>query len=223
MRLILSLFFFAALFIPISAQIPAKIKLQKSGLGKITVVRGKTRSVIDLSKDVAGCAYVTGGRKRELDKKSCAAPAASFKLLSAVVKTNQTFLVVQSEAMGNCNVCGQCGASEAYALIWIKLDARLRILDKKSTPIEYCLADVFNITPSIKVNEQNQNPRTNLPTQSLELKFNKDILVVEFEKTIFNENSEISGYEFSHLEYNRKTPEKGFVIKTEKRAKSSIE
>src|ERR1043165_1863241 len=111
MRLILSLFFFAALFTPVWAQIPAKIKLQKSSLGKITVVRGKTRSIIDLSKDVAGCAYVTGGAKRELDKKSCAAPAASFKLLSATVKNDQNFLVVQSDAMGNCNVCGQCGAT----------------------------------------------------------------------------------------------------------------
>lgn len=58
-------------------------------------------------------------------------------------------------------------------------------------------------------------------SSDLRLSFNKDILTVGFEKTIFSDKSDISGYEFSRLEYNRQTPEKGFVIKTEKRDKSS--
>ena len=213
MRLILSLFFVAVLFISAPAQSPAKIKLQKSGPGKITVVRGKTRSIIDLSKDVAGCPYVTGSNKRLLDKKGCAALAASFKLLSATTKNNQNFLLVQSAAMGNCNVCGQCGATGAFALIWLKLDSRLRLLDKQSVPVEFCLFSISSLE---------SRPREDI-LSDLNLSFKDDVLITEFEKTLFNDNSEISGYEFSHLEYNRKTPEKGFIIKTEKRAESSIE
>ena len=45
---------------------------------------------------------------------------------------------------------------------------------------------------------------------------------VEFEKENYGENNQMS-YEFSRLVYNRKTPEKGFVIKTEKRGKSAAD
>ena len=54
----------------------------------------------------------------------------------------------------------------------------------------------------------------------LNLPFKGDVLIIESEKEIYGEN-DTSVYEFSRLEYNRKTPEKGFVIKTEKRGKSA--
>lgn len=198
--------------ISVSAQ---AIRLRSTITGKVSIARDKWHSIIDLRSDVSGCAYVPLSTKRELDKRSCAASPATFKLVDAAFKDNQTFLVVQSEAMGNCNVCGQCGASEAYALIWLKLDARLRLLEKKSVPIEYCRENISLVGNEISVNENTQD-------ESLKLSLKSDVLSVEFEKTLFTENSDISGYEFSHLEYSRKTPEKGFVIKTEKRVKSSI-
>lgn len=179
----------------------SQIKLRNVGLGKISVSKGNLRSTIDLSAEVAGCAYVAGERKRELVKTECASPPASFKLLDATVKNNRTFLVVQSNAMGNCNVCGQCGATEAFALIWLNLDARLHVLDRKSVPIEDCRSRISLVNP---VNDEPVNGNLNLP-------FKSDILSVEFETKSFDNNS---SYEFSHLYYNRKTPENGFVINT---------
>ena len=191
-----------------------KINFRALAAGKISVAKGKTHSTIDLSKAVAGCAFVAGQHKRELDKRECAAAPAEFELLDATTKNNQTFLLVLSEAMGNCNVCGQCGASEAFTLIWLKLNANLRLLEKKFAPIEFCFESVSLVNPAIEINEENQN-------EDLRLAFRADVLTVEFEKVLNGENDEII-YDFSHLEYDRKTPEKGFVIRTEKRRDSSI-
>lgn len=211
MRRILFCLMFLCCVFGVSAQ---NVRFRAVGAGKVSVSLGKIRSTIDLSKDVAGCTAVAGGFRRGLEAKGCAAPPATLKLVDSKTKNNQHFLVVQSEAMGNCNVCGRCGASEAFSLIWLKLDARLRISEKKSVPLESCIEDVSMISDSISFNEETQESK-------LQLKFTGDVLTLEYEKTLFGENSEISGYDFSHLEYSRKTPEKGFVIKTEKRPQSS--
>jgi hypothetical protein len=200
----------------VSAQTAAaqKISIRGNKTGGIVVTRGKARATINLKEDVAGCAYLPAGeRKRELDAQECTASPASFKLSDATVKNNQTFLVVLTEAMGNCNVCGQCGASEAFALVWLNLNANLRVIKKKSVPLSVCMENTSLISPEIQINEADYNERLKLP-------FKGDVLAIELEKEIHGENKTTS-YEFSRLEYNRKTPEKGFVIKTEKRPKSS--
>ena len=93
------------------------IRLRPAARGQISVIKGGQRAVIRLSTDIAGCAYVPADYQPDLNKKGCTAPAATFKLIDAAFKNNQTFLVVQAEAMGNCNVCGRCGASEALTLL----------------------------------------------------------------------------------------------------------
>jgi hypothetical protein len=196
----------------ISAQTPAKIGLQNSAPGKITLTRNRTRAIIDLSRDVAGCAYASAAVKKAAN--DCGASPAEFKLLDATVKDAQTYLLIASVAAGNCNVCGRCGATEAFGLIWLKLDRNLRLLDKKSVPIDFCLGDIEAVGEIIDFNEETQEA-------TLKLAFNGDVLAVDFEKTIFGEDAARS-YEFSRLEYNRKTPERGFVIKTEKRERSSV-
>ena len=199
---------FLSCSIGISAQ---AVRVRSAAAGKVLVTKGKLRSTIDLSKNVAGCAYVPASFKRDLDKKGCAASPATFKLIDSATRSNQTFLVLEAETMGNCNVCGQCGASEAYALIWLKLDKRLRVLEQNSLPIEDCRANIALLNEGTDADENTQNSAW---------KFKDDILIVEAEKRIY-ENTDGKNYEFSHLEYNRKTPEKGFIIKTEKRADSS--
>lgn len=209
MRKIILLFLIAFSAVSVSAQ---AVRLRATGSGKVSVTRGKLRSVIDLTADVSGCAFSGRRGSRNAD---CAASPADFKLVDAIVKNNQTFVVVQTDAAGNCNVCGRCGASESFTLIWLKLDARLRVLEKKAVPIESCDESLSIVSAELDFNEETQDA-------TLNLKFKGDRITIEFEKTIFNDSSEISGYEFSHLEYDRKTPEKGFMIKTEKREKSSM-
>ena len=213
MRNFLIAFLLATFAAGVSAQTASKIRLLNAGSGKVTVVRNKARATINLSREVAGCGYANAATKKNF--KDCAAPSAEFHLIDATVKNNQTYLLIASEAMGNCNVCGQCGADESFALIWLKLDRNLRVLDKKGVPIDYCRFDIDLISAVVDFKEETQD-------ESLNLKFKDDRLEIDFEKKTFEANSERSYYEFSHLEYNRKTPEKGFVIKTERREKSSV-
>ncbi|MDQ3801130.1 MAG: hypothetical protein M3384_17035 [Acidobacteriota bacterium] len=211
--IIFSLLFF--LFLNCGAATAQRIGVRGNKTGGVVVTRGKARATIKLSEDVAGCGYLVAGEyKRDLDARECSAPPAGFKLIDATVKDNQVYLVVLTEAMGNCNVCGQCGASEAFGLIWLHLGgANLRLIKKKSAPLELCLENLSIVNPAIQRGEADNNA-------SLNLSFKADVLTVETEKEIYREN-EPTAYEFSRLEYNRKTPEKGFVIKTEKRTKSA--
>ncbi|HEX8251493.1 MAG TPA: hypothetical protein VF599_25185 [Pyrinomonadaceae bacterium] len=190
-----------------------KISVRGNQTGGILVTKGKARATINLRRDVAGCAYLSAGEyKRDLDARECTAPPAGFKLIAASVKNNRVYLVVLTEAMGNCNVCGQCGATEAYGLVWIQLNASLRLIKKKAVPLSLCIENRSIVSPEI-IRDAEDNEILNLSLKG-------DRLTIESEKAIYGENEKYT-YEFSRLEYNRKTPEKGFVIKTEKRDKSA--
>lgn len=213
MRKIIFSLLFLLLLNCVAAQ-AQKTSVRGNKTGGIVVTKGKMRVTINLNREIAGCPYVASGeRKRDLDARECTAPPANFKLIDAREKNKQIYLVVQTEAMGNCNVCGQCGASEAFALVWIQLDTNLRLIKKQAVPLELCIQNISLISPKIQINEAVDN-------ETLNLSFSGDRLNIELEKEIYGENDTYT-YEFSRLEYNRKTPEKGFVIQTEKRAKSS--
>lgn len=199
----------------VSAQTAAQIDLRAAGAGKIAVAKGKMRAVVDLTGETAGCVYAAGREKRALERRGCTASAASYELIDAVEKNGRYYLVVLSEAAGNCNVCGRCGATESFALVWLALDARLRVIEKKSVPIEYCLGSTSLVRPVPGIEEYENDAE-------LKLSFEGDLLRVAYEKAEITSDEPIS-YQFSTLRYDRKTPEKGFVIETEKRAKSALD
>jgi len=213
MRKLFLTFLFITFTVGVSAQNPATIKLRNTGFGKITLIKNKPRVMVDLSREVAGCASASSAIKKAL--KDCAAFPPDFKLIDATVKNNQMFLLISSNAAGNCNVCGRCGADDALGLIWLKLSNNLRVLDKKGVAIDYCRMEITLVSEVVNYNEETLE-------KTLKLSFKENVLAIDFEKEIFAEKLDRNYYEFSHLEYNRKTPEKGFVIKTEKRAQSSI-
>ena len=152
---VFSLIFFLFLnFVAAQTIAAQKISVRGNRTGGIVVTKGKARATINLKREIAGCPYVAAGeRKRDLDARECTAPPASFRLIDAIVKNNQTFLVVLTEAMGNCNVCGQCGASEAFGLVWLQLNANLRLIKKKSVPLSLCIQDISDKSPKIIKND----------------------------------------------------------------------
>jgi hypothetical protein len=218
MKTKLFLLIFTIVFVSISfAQTKSDVKLKNIGQAKISIAKGKLLSKIDLSNDVAGCAFLTKKQKVQIDKdpmtEGCSAPDASFKLIDTTEKNKTTYLIVLSEAMGSCNVCGHDGAGNTFSIIWLKLDSGLILIKKKSVIVEWSLDDIAVINPKSK-------PNSNLSIWKPI--FVKDLMIVEFEKTNYKDNGDVINYDFSHLEYNRKTPEKGFVVKTSKRKKSTI-
>lgn len=216
MRKIFFIFLIATFCISVSAQTTPKIKIWGLGSGKITVSKGKTRSIIDLSKDVSGCVFVPAEFEKELDKKGCTSPPATFKLLDATEKNKQTFLIVTADAQENCNVCGRCGASEATTVIWLKLDEKLKLLEKKNIPLEYCglnLTMIYSDSETVKETSDD----------SSDFSFKNNVMTIEFERRLFSEesNGDKDMYDFTRVEYDRTNPENGLVIKTERRDKSS--
>lgn len=193
-----------------------KVTLRNIGMAKVSLAKGGLRRTIDLSEEVVGCRYVPGPYKATLTKRGCAAYPASFKLIDAITKSGKTYLVVLSEAADNCNVCGRCGASDALALIWLELDASLRLRNKRSVPIQDCMAFIDLVGIEAAVKEPGD-------TDDFSLRFKNDILSVSFEKRIFEDSDPKAGYQFSRLEYNRKGPGQGFVVTAEIREKSSHE
>lgn len=216
MRKIIFVFLIAMFCISVSAQTTPKLKIWGIGLGKITVSKGKTRSIIDLSTNIAGCAFTPKEFKRDLDKKGCTAPPATFELVDATEKNNQTFLILTADAQENCNVCGRCGASEATTFIWLKLDAKLKLLERQNVLLEYCGLNITMIQPLSDFDEKTQK-------ETLDVPFKDNVMTIEFERPIYGEEAkgDKDVFEFTHIEYDRTKPEKGFVTKTEKRDKSS--
>jgi hypothetical protein len=213
MKTKLFLSFFTIIFVSISfAQTKSAVKLKNVGRAKISITKGKLLSKIDLSENVAGCASVKK-RTYVFNNADCSAPDASFKLIDTTEKDDFIYLVILSDAMGNCNMCGRGGSTNSFSLIWLKLDSALKMLEKKSVPIDYSRNEIYILKPK-------PIPHDNLST--LNLKFGKDVLTVEFEQISYFDNGKPKFYDFSHLEYNRKTPEKGFIVKTSRRKKSSI-
>lgn len=214
MRIVIFCLIFLSGVFCVSAQ---TVRIRPAGSGKISVTKGKIRSTIDLSRDIAGCAYIAANYRLSLNQKGCAAPPATFKLVDAAVKNDRTFLIIETNAQENCNVCGRCGASEATTVIWLKLNRQLRILERKSIPLGFCDENITMISPGSASTAETSSDWLNLS-------FKNNVMSFEFEKRIYGEepNGDKDAYQFTRVEYNRKTPEKGFVIKAEKRDKSSV-
>jgi len=209
----------AVFFITVSAGFAqqkslAGIRIRAAGLGRILITRNKLNSTVNLGEGLEGCVYLTKSQKAGLDRRGCAASPPDFKLIDAVIENNRIFLLVSADAAGNCNVCGECGATDAYTLFWLSLDSRLRLQEKQQAGVESCLSRISMLSPA--ENEESDERGEEFAG----FKFKGNVLTIEYEKTIRDEN-DVTIYEFSHLEYNRKTPQKGFIIKTEKRDKSS--
>src|SRR5450432_531247 len=167
-----------------------KVTLRNIGMARISVSKGVLRRTIDLSEEAAGCSYVSGKFKTTLTKRGCAASPASFKLIDSTTQTGNTYLVVLSEAADNCNVCGRCGASDALALIWLELDATLRLRNKKSVTIQDCMAFIGIVPAAAKGTEPSDQ-------DDLLWRFKSDVLSVAFKKRVFEDNDKGTNYHVS--------------------------
>ena len=80
-------------------------------------------------------------------KKGCGAPPASFKLIDSTTHNRNTYLILLSEAAGNCTVCGRCGATEAFRWFGSELDQSLKVRNKRSVAIQDCMTFTEIVEP----------------------------------------------------------------------------
>lgn len=115
--------------------------------GNVTIKKGKLSVVIKLAKEVSGCVY-TSRQAVKFAPPDCAAfgAKADFTIIDAVSKNGKHYLIIEAESPSgnsNCNACGRCGADGATSLIWVQLNAKLKLEKKKSIAISDCENDVY--------------------------------------------------------------------------------
>jgi len=98
------------------------------------------------------------------------------------------------------NVLGYCGATTDHTLIWLKLDAGLKLEGKQSAVLVDCQAN-------ISMTDQEYDRQ-----DGLVIKLIRGRLAIEYGNTIDDEVRTLS-----QLVYDRKFPERGFVIKTKEK------
>jgi hypothetical protein len=108
--------------------------------------------------------------------------------------------VLLTSAQSNCNVQGYCGAATDSTLIWLKLGAGLKLEEKQSSVVEDCRANVCVVVPDDGAKEE---PAVKLASGKL---------TVEYGNTFDDEIRTLS-----QLVYDRRFPERGFVITTKEK------
>lgn len=179
------------------------IKVRSAGNGKAKITSGKTRSIIDLSDDIEGCLSIFDGSVSFTKRTDI----TEFRLLDSVKKAGFYYLLIQAPAEANCNVQSYCGAAQDNTLIWLKLNNRLKVVEKQAVVIEDCQKRLYVNIPKRETDEEQQDLRLKLQNGKLE---------VESEKTIDSDTEET---EVTTVSYNRSEAEKGLITKTEKRVK----
>ncbi len=171
--------------------------------GKARLTLGKISKIVDLSEDIPGCLSIYDGT----DPKRTRSDYTNYlKIVDKTWKDNYFYIVLLASGQGNCNVQGMCGAATDYALIWLKLDQKLAVTDKKSVIIENCRGSVSLIKPQ-PTEDDYQN--------GFKLVLQNKTLAVEFEE---NRYADPNAYKYSRVTYNAAEPEKGFTVVDEKRS-----
>lgn len=174
----------------------AAIKVYPARGKRIRIVAGTERTLVDLTDDVSGCLElfdptISWRRTRR---------PLSIKVIDRVSKDDRHYLVLLAEAQSNCNVQGYCGAASDHTLIWLKLAAGLKLEEKQSAVIEDCKSNIYVADPAYD------------RLDKLVIKLVRGRLAIEYGNTIDDEVRTLS-----QLVYDRKFPERGFVIMTKEK------
>jgi len=177
----------------------AKLKVTSLKKGKVQLTRGAVKSVIDLSKDISGCivVYDRSEPKLRLD-------TTDFTSVDSVVKGGKTYLLLLAEINSGCNITGQCGAATDLTLVWLKLNSRLRVEQKKAVVAQSCFWGDINIMDEEAGSEDDASGT---------FKLKNNILSFRFETNRYHTEQD---YSVSTVIYDRSQPEKGLVVKIEK-------
>ena len=174
----------------------AAIKVYPARGKRIRIVAGTERTLVDLTDDVSGCLELFDPHYPKWRLKQ----PLGIKVIDRVRKDNNYYLVLLTSAQSNCNVQGYCGAATDSTLIWLKLGAGLKLEGKQSAVIEDCRRNVYMVASDDSMKEE---PAVKLASGRL---------TIEYGNTIDDEVRALS-----QLVYDRKFPERGFVITTKEK------
>ena len=186
------------------AQNAAAIKVFPARGKQIRVVVGTQRALLDLKEEVAGCLDLFDS----YPPKRIVKQPLRIKVIDRLRKDDKYYLVLITQAQSNCNVQGHCGAASDFTLFWLKLDASLKLEEKKAAVSEDCRSNISVISPvsDAPASDEEEWPAVKLVGGTFAIEYGND--------------PDDSDHTVSHLKYDRKFPEQGLVI-TPKEKKSN--
>ena len=164
------------------------------------LVQGGSSSTVRLQGDIAGC--TTGTYDGSDPKSKPEGGAASTRVLDMVQKGSLWFVVFQTSLGSGCNVQGRCGAGTAVSVVWLKLDAKLKLLAKQAVIVEECLTDTGLVRWAGRKRDEARDADYPL------LEMRSGVLEVVFERDDYTEKVKT----VSTLVYDRRSPERGFQL-----------
>jgi hypothetical protein len=172
------------------------IKVYPARGKRIRIVAGTERTLVNLTDDISGCLELFDPT---ISQRRTRQPLG-IKVIDRVSKDEKHYLVLLAEAQSNCNVQGRCGATTDHTLIWLKLDAGLKLEGKQSAVLVDCRMNIDMADPEYDSQDR--------PV----IKLVRGRLSVEYGNTIDDGVRTLS-----QLVYDRKFPERGFVITTKEK------
>jgi hypothetical protein len=172
------------------------IKVYSARGMRIRIVAGTERTLVDLTDDVSGCLDLFDPHTPKLKLKQ----PLRIKVIDRVRRDDKYYLVLLTIAQSNCNVQGHCGAATDSTLIWLKLGAGLKLEEKQSAVIVGCRTNIDVVDP--QYNSQDE----------LVIKPVRGRLAIEYGNTFDDDVRTLS-----QLVYDKKFPERGFVITTKEK------
>ena len=206
---ILSIYLVILMLASTSAAQSARIRIASDRKGGVVVYSGKKSAVIDIKKEIGGCAYLEPGPlKSELDSRGCAAPPAGFELIDSSRRGAAIYLLFVARAFGNCNVCAMCGASGTLTLFWLHLDGNLKASEQKSMVIENCIDGLEVTEPKASGGGEDDffGRRFSFPK--------KGVLTIKSRRTRYSADG-LASETFYFLRFDRDNPQKGFQVTEE--------
>jgi|SRR5215470_4313353 len=171
----------------------AAIKVYPARGMQIRIVAGTKRTLVNLKDDISGFLDMYDlDVSRRISKRPL-----GIKVIDRVSKDGKRYLVLLAEAQSNFNIRGYCNEGYDYTLIWLKLDADLKLEAKNAAVIVGCLSNIFVIDPEYDAKEE------------LLIKLVGGKVTLQYGDE-FNDDART----VSQLVYDRKSPEQGFVITT---------
>jgi hypothetical protein len=174
----------------------AAIKVYATRGKRIRIVAGTNRTLVDLTDDVSGCLDLFDPHTPKLRMKQ----PLRIKVIDRVRKDDKYYLALLTSAQSNCNVQGYCGAATDITLIWLKLVAGLKLEEKQSAVIVGCRTNIDVADPQYDKRDD------------LVIKLVRGRLAIEYGNTLDDDVRSLS-----QLVYDRKFPERGFVMTTKEK------
>ena len=162
--------------------------------------QGNLKSSVTLQGDIAGC--TTGSYDGSDPNSKPSGGAAATRVIDEIRKGAFWYLTFQTTLGSGCNVQGMCGAGSAVSVVWLKLDAKLKVISRKAVIVVECLTNTGLSKWAGRTGNDvmdSTDPKLRMVAGKLEIEFKRDDFSTK-QTTI------------SSLKYDRKSPEKGLIV-----------